>query len=211
MYDQWYLAREGQRHGPYDFESFRRFAAEGRLSPDDMVMNGADQRWVSARAVTGLSFPNQPPSRPVAAQVSEAVAKSWKSASPAAANDPETARQSEWNRLREIARWQRVVNLALLPYVLLYYFAMASGPIAVLLCNSLAAIGLAWVCAKQASALGLNPWLFGGLAFVPCVSGLELLFLMSRATKSLNRAGVRVGLFGAKLGESPPASFASAL
>lgn len=207
MNDQWYVARNGQRHGPYGFESVRQFAAEGRLTPGDMVMNGAGQRWMSASAVSGLRFPSPPQTGLAAPEAAPAAQAPLSNAPAASAGNPDLARHSQWNRLREIARWQRTINAALLPYALLYYFALGAGPAAVSLCNSAAAIGLAWVSAKLAAALNLNAWLFGGLMFVPCVSALVLLFLMQRATRALKQAGIRAGLFGARLAATPPDSF----
>jgi hypothetical protein len=202
-------SRESKSRARMPLESFRQFAAEGRLTPSEMVMNGAEQRWMSASAVPGLSFPSPPQMGPAAPQATPAAQALARTASVASAGNSDLARHSQWNRLREIACWQRSIHAALLPYALLYYFVAGPGPAAVLLCNS-AAIGLAWVSAKQAAALNLTPWLFGGLMFVPCVSALGWLFLMQRATRALKEAGIRVGLFGARLDATPPESFAPA-
>ena len=62
MADGWYLARDGQQYGPYSSEQFRQFAAEGRLTPNDLVASVGGQQWLPAGAVPGLVFGPAPPS-----------------------------------------------------------------------------------------------------------------------------------------------------
>src|SRR5947209_1513876 len=57
MTDAWYMTRNGQQYGPYRLEQFKQFAAEGRIAPDDMVMNMVQQRWQPACLVPGLLAP----------------------------------------------------------------------------------------------------------------------------------------------------------
>lgn len=61
MSDGWYLARNGQQYGPYSSEQFRRFAAEGRLTPNDLVASVGGQQWLPACTVPGLVFSAAPP------------------------------------------------------------------------------------------------------------------------------------------------------
>lgn len=53
MSDGWYLARNGQQYGPYSSEQFRQFAAEGRLTPNDLVASVSGQQWLPASTVPG--------------------------------------------------------------------------------------------------------------------------------------------------------------
>lgn len=61
MSDGWYLTRNGQQYGPYSSEQFRRFAAEGRLTPNDLVASVGGQQWLPASAVPELVFSAAPP------------------------------------------------------------------------------------------------------------------------------------------------------
>jgi hypothetical protein len=76
MAEGWYLARNGQQYGPYSSAQFRQFAAEGRLSPSDMVASVGAQQWMHASAIPGLVFGASPPSQAVSTAVTEKAASS---------------------------------------------------------------------------------------------------------------------------------------
>jgi hypothetical protein len=45
--DSWYMGRDDERYGPYTLEQLRGFAAEGRLTPDDLVWHQGLPDWVT--------------------------------------------------------------------------------------------------------------------------------------------------------------------
>lgn len=199
MSDAWYLSRNGQQYGPYGIEQFRQFAAEGRLSPDDVVANATDQRWMSAREVEGLfprhsvgvPSPNVPIPPVVAVQ----------------ANLQDNA-LTEWDRIREVARWQRWLNIVTAALAIAYILGVLLSREPVLAVPMLLIVlfstGFAvWCEVRLAAALGWNPWLYGMLMFVPCVGYCVLLYTSWQATRTLQAAGIDVGLFGATLSEQP--------
>lgn len=59
----WYIAREGQQHGPLTDAEMRLFVQSGHLKPTDLVWNQTMTEWQSAEAV----FPEaaKPPQQPV--------------------------------------------------------------------------------------------------------------------------------------------------
>jgi antitoxin component YwqK of YwqJK toxin-antitoxin module len=59
MPDQWYVARNKKKHGPFTTAKLKELAAQGRLLPTDMILKEGMQQWVPARSVKGL-FPEQP-------------------------------------------------------------------------------------------------------------------------------------------------------
>jgi len=60
MADQWYLARDNQKHGPYSSAQLREFARTGRILPTDMLLKDGTAKWVPASEVKGL-FPQTSP------------------------------------------------------------------------------------------------------------------------------------------------------
>lgn len=66
----YYLARGGERLGPYSWESLTGFAANGQVAPDDALWGPGLDQWTPAGAIPGLLPPVAPlprpaPSRPV--------------------------------------------------------------------------------------------------------------------------------------------------
>ena len=66
----YYLARGGQRLGPYTWEDLTGFAANGQVAPDDELWGPGLDRWIPAIAIPGLlppvpaPLPRPSPSRP---------------------------------------------------------------------------------------------------------------------------------------------------
>jgi hypothetical protein len=56
MADQWYYARNNQKHGPLTGRQLKQAAATGQLQPTDMVWKEGMPKWVPASGVKGL-FP----------------------------------------------------------------------------------------------------------------------------------------------------------
>jgi hypothetical protein len=48
MSDQWYYARNNQKHGPYTAAQLKELAAARQLQPTDMVHRSDMQKWVPA-------------------------------------------------------------------------------------------------------------------------------------------------------------------
>jgi hypothetical protein len=61
MTDQWYLAREKQKFGPYSTEQLKQFAAQGQVVPTDMLLKEGEGKWVAASTVDGLFAPQVVP------------------------------------------------------------------------------------------------------------------------------------------------------
>jgi len=56
MADQWYYAKSGQQHGPVTAEELRAMAAQGALSPQDMVWAQSLPQWEPAGRVAELGI-----------------------------------------------------------------------------------------------------------------------------------------------------------
>lgn len=54
MAGEWYVEREGKRHGPYTDGDLKRLAIDGRIQPTDHVWKNGMQEWRSAGDVRGL-------------------------------------------------------------------------------------------------------------------------------------------------------------
>jgi hypothetical protein len=61
MADQWYVAREKQKFGPYSTEQLKQFAAQGQVVPTDMLLKEGEGKWVAASTVDGLFAPQVVP------------------------------------------------------------------------------------------------------------------------------------------------------
>jgi WD40 repeat protein len=66
MADQWFIARNNKKHGPFTAAKLKELAAQKRLLPSDMLLKEGTQKWVAASSMKGL-FPVAPP-RPAAAK-----------------------------------------------------------------------------------------------------------------------------------------------
>jgi WD40 repeat protein len=51
---QWYIARQGQKHGPYPFEQLQQWGKSGMLLPTDKVREKGTRTWQAAGSVQGL-------------------------------------------------------------------------------------------------------------------------------------------------------------
>jgi TM2 domain-containing membrane protein YozV len=60
----WYYAREGQQHGPHTEEELRRFLAEGRLTPSELIWKAGMPGWVPAHTVFPPAVPAGGPPPP---------------------------------------------------------------------------------------------------------------------------------------------------
>ena len=59
--ESYYLARGGQRLGPYTWECLTGFAANGQVAPDDVLWGPGFDRWTPANGVSGLLPPAPAP------------------------------------------------------------------------------------------------------------------------------------------------------
>jgi hypothetical protein len=62
---KWYYTKDGQRQGPVTSERLKELAANGQLSPTDLVWKEGTSQWVEAQQVKGL-FPEKPIAPPPA-------------------------------------------------------------------------------------------------------------------------------------------------
>ncbi|MCZ2342336.1 MAG: GYF domain-containing protein [Bacteroidales bacterium] len=60
MADQWFILRDGKRHGPYSGADLKKYAASGHLLPIDLVVKDGMAKPVPAAKVKGL-FPTAEP------------------------------------------------------------------------------------------------------------------------------------------------------
>lgn len=58
MSDQWYVARNKQRIGPFSSAQLRQMASSGQLMPTEMVLQRGETKWCAAGALQGL-FPRE--------------------------------------------------------------------------------------------------------------------------------------------------------
>jgi hypothetical protein len=114
--------------------------------------------------------------------------------------------------LRNVARYQRNINLCILATLALVPLSMAGGSRGadiVALLVGLAYFGiqitaLAFVFLLARALYGtVLAVLLGLLMFAPCISLLVLLLISQRATSVLRKAGVKVGLLGANPNQVP--------
>ena len=56
MAQHWYYRLDNKVYGPVSADSFRRLAAEGKLSEETPVRLGESGKWVKAQCVKGLKF-----------------------------------------------------------------------------------------------------------------------------------------------------------
>jgi WD40 repeat protein len=54
MADQWFVARNNKKHGPFTAAKLKELAKQGRLFPTDMLHKEGMQKWVAASSVKGL-------------------------------------------------------------------------------------------------------------------------------------------------------------
>jgi hypothetical protein len=57
----WYLARNGEKYGPYSVAQLRQLAASGQVVPNDMLLQEGTQYWVEAMSIPEVFFPASPP------------------------------------------------------------------------------------------------------------------------------------------------------
>lgn len=120
-----------------------------------------------------------------------------------------------WERLRAVAQAQRLViaffagGLLALPASAFLGAALGGGESANLLVVGAVVVlrvGMAWAVYRLMTQLGGSVavlWAIG--AFLPNIVGLiVLLVVSSKANAFLQKAGVKVGLFGASIPETPP-------
>jgi len=61
---QWYYTRNRQQNGPVSFEELKQIAANGGISPSDMVWNPPMPDWIPASSVQGLFNSSNPYATP---------------------------------------------------------------------------------------------------------------------------------------------------
>ena len=55
MTAQWYIYKDGQKHGPFNFDQLAEAAHSGKLRPEDMVWGTGMDKWARAEEVEGLN------------------------------------------------------------------------------------------------------------------------------------------------------------
>ena len=76
--DQWFLHRDGKNYGPFPVADLRRWAAAGKIGPNNMVCRNGDAEWVRL-ADTGMLPPHAvagPPPEPKPAPVPKPALRS---------------------------------------------------------------------------------------------------------------------------------------
>jgi len=58
---RWYLARNGQRSGPFLLPHLRQMVQTGQLQPSDMLLREGEQTWKPAQSMDGIFQPCPPP------------------------------------------------------------------------------------------------------------------------------------------------------
>jgi hypothetical protein len=126
-----------------------------------------------------------------------------------------------WQRVRRIAKAQRLLLWAVLISLLfiapaqILQFAAPTLPLAVVAVVALGLVLVAGVIRAIATfqlslALGYHlalTILLLILSFAPCLGLIVLLVVNQQATNALRRAGLTVGLMGAKCPDNPPADW----
>lgn len=101
MADNWFLARDGKKYGPYTSAQMRQMASGGQLLPIDMVLEEGTTKWTPAAQVetffpaTGITA--EPPPPPLPPPLAPETAE-WHYTQQGQQAGPVT-----WTRLREIA------------------------------------------------------------------------------------------------------------
>jgi hypothetical protein len=86
MSQQWYVARDKKKVGPYSMEQLRAFVGQGQLALSDMILKDGEAKWVAASTVGGL-FLEQPAAKqaddqrerttPISIQALQLKAEAW--------------------------------------------------------------------------------------------------------------------------------------
>lgn len=247
----WYYERDGRRVGPFSRQELDQLRAAGMIDADtplteanvtpgptsnDLVVAQEDQDKSKAEppdddpeALTSAAsesakptksedvpLPPPPPDAPRVGETTEEVME-------AEIVETEDPRVADWNRLREIAKWHRVLNLAALAGIVvggasIRHFPMLVG-VPILVLSALLMVMLARPLRLAIWAYAVLALLFVGVvgtqvSFVPSMLELSILavvgffiYLNSQAIKVLRSAGVQVGFLGASLPKEPPAPF----
>lgn len=64
MADQWFIARNNKKFGPYSMQQMRALAGKRQLAPNDMLLKEGTAKWVAARSVKGLFADNSASASP---------------------------------------------------------------------------------------------------------------------------------------------------
>jgi hypothetical protein len=243
----WYYEREGRQVGPFALQELDQLKAAGIVSEDTPLTQAneapaptreapadahaepeeipEDGRQDPAPAAAGptkataaddVPLPPPPPDAPRAGEAVEQVME----AQVVEADDP---RMSDWNRLREIAKWHRVMNLAALAGILgggafLRQYPMLAG-VPIMIAVVLLTVMLARPLRLAVWAYALLALLLVGIvgtqvSFVPNLLEISIvatigffIYLNVRATQELRYAGIKIGFLGTSLPSTPPPSF----
>lgn len=71
----WYIAREGEQHGPLSDAEMKLFVANGHLKPTDLVWNPEMADWQTAASVFPQPAPPTPPPPPATPKVTTPAAQ----------------------------------------------------------------------------------------------------------------------------------------
>jgi len=235
---QWWLGADGKTNGPHSHAFIESGLKTGAISPTTFACQVGQQNWKPVRewpefALTKLVPSAAPtPTDDDGVIVAEVVGAPSNSAglrvgsSSIASGNPfaptanptvttqESLRLSGWTWLRDIARQQRLINLACVAGIALTGLAKGVGTLAPFVDTGLGMLSAitvtavwTWLLVMLARALGLNVWLYGILGLVPVVNLFVLLELSGRASATLKSHGIKVGFLGTELPDEPPAWF----
>jgi len=197
--DAWYVARAGQRCGPFRFAQMVNMAREGTLHPLEMVTQGTSEEWRTAQSVPSLWLGTQ-----------EAVLPKKTASAPTPVQDPEEMeRRHAWAQVRQTAEWFRRANLIALAAIAVEGGALLAGirePIVVVVTVTLS-IGLLFALVLMAKDMHFYPWFWAIIGLIPLANLLALLLLANRGSHYLSKRGFEVGMIGPSLAETPDPQF----
>ena len=67
MADEWFIARDQTKDGPYSTAQLKELASQCRIKPTDMLIKNGMGKWVLASRIKGLLPPKQSASPPLVA------------------------------------------------------------------------------------------------------------------------------------------------
>lgn len=179
----YYVARKGQRSGPFSLGQLKQMVAEGACAAEDWLWSEGDSDWRPLLTAEGV-FPPESKSGVLPESPASALAVET------------TGRGSQ--RVCELAKAQRRLLQCVL-FEILALFALLLPLLFGILAVVLVIFQTIFIN-RLARALGeVSPglWAVGGL--IPFVNFVLAAILSSKATTVLSRAGYRVGLMGAKV------------
>jgi len=187
---QYHYVAGTQARGAFSLDQL----SKEEITIETMVWHGGLSDWVRADSLPAL--------KPLLARLPPPVPTMASDLTEPPPIDADVLRVEEWEKIRQIARWQRYLNVAalvllLVTYLIIYtpWLYLVDMPVMV------------WMVGNLAAALGRNKWIWGVCSVIPLVNLVVLLTLSHQANASLRNAGISVGFLGATTSQEPPESF----